>query len=61
MVIKGAKTIAEYKQMQADMVQRWVDSTFLPGCVTWEMEGASAVKLTDKTGDSMTVSIDEIR
>lgn len=61
MVIKGAKTIAEYKQIQAEKIQKWIDSNFFEGSVVWEMNGANAIKVTDKTGDSMVVSLDEIR
>lgn len=61
MVIKGARTIAEYKLMQAEKIQNWIDSNFFEGSVTWEMDGANAIKVTDKTGDSMIVSMDEIR
>lgn len=53
MVIKGARTIAEYRQIQAEKIQNWIDSNFVEGSVTWEMDGANAVKVTDRTGDSM--------
>ncbi len=61
MVIKGARTIAEYRQIQAEKIQDWIDSNFVKGCVTWEMNGANAIKVTDMTGDSMIVLLDEIR
>lgn len=60
MVIKGAKTIAEYRQIQTDKIQNWIDRTFVEGSVTWEMDGSSAIKVTDKTGDSMIVQLAEI-
>ena len=56
MVIKGARTIAEYRQIQAEKIQNWIDSNFVEGSVTWEMDGANAIKVTDKTGDSMVIS-----
>ncbi len=52
MVIKGARTIAEYRQIQAEKIQNWIDSNFVEGSVTWEMDGANAVKVTDRTGKS---------
>ena len=55
MVIKGARTIAEYRQIQAEKIQNWIDSNFVEGSVTWEMDGANAIKVTDKTGDSMVI------
>lgn len=61
MVIKGIRTIEEYKQIQAEKIQNWVDSNFVEGFVTWKMNGANAIKVTDKTGDSMIVSLNEIR
>lgn len=60
MVIKGAKTIKEYKEIQKEHIQKWIDNRFFMGCVTWEMDGASHVKITDKTGDNITISLDEI-
>lgn len=60
MVIKGVKTIAEYKEIQRSRIQKWIDERFVSGSVTWEMDGASHIKVTDKTGDSMTISLDEI-
>ena len=44
MVIKGARTIAEYRQIQAEKIQNWIDSNFVEGSVTWKMDGANAVK-----------------
>ncbi len=60
MTIKGAKTIAEYKEIRDKKIQKWIDDRFISGSVTWEMDGASHIKITDKTGDSMVVSLDEI-
>lgn len=60
MRISGAKTIAEYKKIQAQKIQKWIDDNFVSGSVKWEMDGASAIKVTDKTGDSMVVQLDEV-
>ena len=60
MTIKGTRTIAEYKEIQKNRIQKWIDDRFISGSVTWEMSGASHIKITDKTGDSMTISLDEI-
>lgn len=60
MVIKGAQTIAEYKEIQKTRIQKWIDDRFVSGSVTWKMDGINAIKVTDKTGDNMVVSLDEI-
>lgn len=60
MTIKGARTIAEYKDMQKTRIQKWVDDRFITGSVIWEMSGASHIKITDKTGDSIIISLDDI-
>lgn len=60
MKIKGAKTIAEYKEMQKKNIQEWIDHNFIEGAVTWEMDGPNTIKVTDKTGDSMVVQLNEI-
>lgn len=60
MIIKGARTIFEYKEIQKNRIQKWVDDRFISGSVTWEMDGASHIKITDKTGDSIIISLDEI-
>ncbi len=60
MIIKGARTISEYKEIQKNRIQKWVDDRFISGSVIWEMDGASHIKITDKTGDSIIISLDEI-
>lgn len=60
MVIKGAKTIKEYIEIQKEHIQKWIDDRFVEDSVTWEMDGASQIKISDKTGDNMTVLLDEI-
>lgn len=61
MIIKGARTISEYKEIQKNRIQEWVDAHFFKGSVTWEMSGASHIKITVKTGDSIIFSLDEIK
>jgi hypothetical protein len=60
MVIKAAKTVAEYKKIRDERIQSWIDARFEKGCVTWELINPDEVKITDQTGDSMTVSVSEI-
>ena len=60
MIIKGARTISEYKEIQKNRIQKWVDDRFISGSVICEMDGASHIKITDKTGDSIIISLDEI-
>lgn len=60
MKIKGAKTIAEYKEMQKKHIQKWIDENFVENSVKWEMDGALHIKVTDKTGDSMIVALQDI-
>lgn len=60
MKIKGARTIAEYKEIRNEKIQKWINDNFVEGSVKWEMSGASAIQVTDKTGDSIEVSLTEI-
>ena len=60
MVIRGAKTIAEFKQRQDEIIQNCIDANFMPGAVTWEHEGALNIRITDKTGDSMLIPLADI-
>lgn len=60
MIIKGARTIEEYKKMQSEQIQNWVDRTFIEGSVTWKFDGALHIKVTDTTGDSMIVALQDI-
>lgn len=60
MKIRGAATIAEYKKMQREHVQQWIDHNFVKDSVTWEFDGALHIKVTDKTGDSMIVALQDI-
>lgn len=49
MAIKGVKTIDEY------LIMKWVEETFMPGCVTVNFENGFAV-IRDKNGEMMVVS-----
>ena len=60
MIIKGAKTIQEYKEKRDAYIQKWIDDRFFENSVTWEMISPSKIKIVDKTGDSMIIMIDEI-
>lgn len=60
MRIKGAATIAEYKKMQHEQIQNWIDRTFVENSVTWKMEGALNIRVTDKTGDSIVIALQDI-
>ena len=60
MIIIHANTIEEFKQIQKERIQKWIDDNFVAGAVTWEYQGSSAIKITDKTGDSMIISLDEV-
>ena len=60
MRISGARTVAEFLEIRRQTIQTWIDQHFEPGCVTWEYAGANAIVVTDTTGDSMTVSLNDI-
>lgn len=60
MRIYGAKTIEEFKEIRDSKIEAWIDSNFERGAVTWEYVSASKIKITDKTGDTMILNLDEI-
>lgn len=60
MKIKGCKTIAEFTNVRNEKIQKWIDDRFVKGSVTWEMNGANTVKVTDESGDSMEIQLDDI-
>ena len=60
MKIFGAKTIEEYKEIRDIKIQKWIDNNFVAGSVIWEMNGANAIKVTDRTGDSLIMQLDEM-
>ena len=59
MVIKTAKTVAEYKQIRDERIQSWIDARFEKGCVTWELISPDEVKITDQTGDYKCIFLNE--
>ena len=59
-MVVSVKTVAEYKNIRDERIQSWIDARFEKGCVTWELISPDEVKITDQTGDSMTVSVSEI-
>lgn len=48
MVIKTAKTVAEYKKIRDERIQSWVDARFEKGCVTWELINPDEVKMANR-------------
>lgn len=60
MRIKGKETISEYKKAKNERIQEWIDTNFVEGSVKWEMSGANAVKITDTTGETMIIPLNEI-
>lgn len=61
MKIKECKTIAEYKEAQKQHINKWIDDNFVENSVKWDFEDALHIRVTDNTGDSMIVSLDEIQ
>ena len=47
MVIKTAKTVAEYKKIRDERIQSWIDARFEKGCVTWELINPDEVKILE--------------
>ena len=60
MRIYGVHTIAEYKSAQKKLIQAWVDAHFISGSVTWELSDPLHVTITDKSGDTMVMHLDQI-
>lgn len=60
MKIYGTHTVNEYKTAQAKLIQNWVNEHFVSGSVTWVLSDPLHVTITDTTGDSMTIHIDQI-
>ena len=60
MTIRNAKSVQEYKEIRANRIQMWLNSHFYKGSVTWEINDYNSIKITDKTGDNMVISLDEI-
>lgn len=60
MKIYGVHTIAEYKAAQTRLIENWINEHFVPGSVTWELSDPLHVTITDRSGDSMQIHIDQI-
>lgn len=58
--IFNVKTIDEYYYIRNRKIQKWIDDNFVRGCVTWEMHGSNAFEITDRIGDSLIISLDQI-
>lgn len=60
MKISGAKTIAEYKAMRKEHIEKFVDDNFIERTVEWQMYGENAIKLSDQSGDSIIIPFTDI-
>lgn len=52
-MVKGAKTIAQYK------IYKWVDENFQPDSVRVEFMSESSATIIDATGSSLALFVDE--
>lgn len=59
-MIKGAKTIEQFKKMQK--VEQWIDGQFNPGSIVeWKLvNDDKEVWFKDRVGDTMTLAISDI-
>ncbi|HIS62148.1 MAG TPA: hypothetical protein IAC14_07870 [Candidatus Scybalomonas excrementigallinarum] len=55
MAIKGAKTIQEYQ------IMKFIEDNFKEGSVSWKIMDDNTFEVKDKTGDTMTMTMDEIK
>lgn len=60
MKIYGTHTIEEYKSAQTKLIQNWIDQHFVKGSVTWEFSDPLHITVTDRSGDSMIVHLDQV-
>ena len=60
MKIYGTHTIEEYKNAQTKLIQNWIDQHFVKGSVTWELSDPLHITVTDRSGDSMIVHLDQV-
>ena len=60
MKIYGTHTIEEYKTAQTKLIQNWIDQHFVKGSVTWELSDPLHITVTDRSGDSMIVHLDQV-
>lgn len=59
MAIRGFKTINEYKEVRLKRVELWFFLNFEPGFFSYKITGNSVI-VTDLSGDSVKVSLNEI-
>lgn len=55
MAIRGAKTIREYQ------IMKFIEENFEEGSVSWKIIDDNTFEVKDKTGDTMTMTMDEIK
>lgn len=60
MKIYGTHTVAEFKAARDKLIQNWIDQHFVKDSVTWTLSDPLHVTITDTTGDSMVLHIDQI-
>lgn len=60
MKIYGVHTVQEYKAAQTKLIQAWIDDHFVKGSVTWVLSDPLHVTITDKSGDTMVMNLDQI-
>lgn len=60
MRIYGVHTVQEYRSAQTKLINNWIDNHFVPGSVTWKLTDPLHITVTDRTGDTMIVHLDQI-
>lgn len=60
MKIYGVHSVEEYKTARDKLIQSWIDEHFVTGSVTWSMPDSSHITITDQSGDSMTIHVDQV-
>lgn len=60
MRISKAKSIEEFKKLQEQHINAWIDNNFVSGCISWTWQTANSIMIQDKTGDSMVINLDQI-
>jgi penicillin V acylase-like amidase (Ntn superfamily) len=60
MKIYGVHSVEEYKTARDKLIQNWVDQHFVKDSVTWELSDPLHITVTDQSGDSMIVHLDQV-
>ena len=60
MKIYGVHSVEEYKTARDKLIQNWVDQHFVKDSVTWELSDPLHITVTDRSGDSMIVHLDQV-